>query len=264
MHVQPVRIQRKISDREVHMHVPESEAAARWRARLTSAVAPWWHAALLVALLIGVSFLGARSSKHGGMAGHHAATYGVTIVAEWVLCLLVWWGLRIRRIPLAEVLGFRRGARAWAQDLGIALVFWIAALIILAIVSLPFRLAHLANAQKTVAAMAPRSAFELVVWIALCLSAGFCEELVFRGYFLRQFSSPIHRVVLGVVLSSLLFGLSHGYEGVATMTIIAVYGALFCALALLRDSLRPGMIAHAWHDIFAGVALFVAQHAHLL
>jgi membrane protease YdiL (CAAX protease family) len=245
------------------MHIPQSETAARWRSRLTAAAAPWWHAALLVLLLVGVSFLNARRSRHGGMAAHHAAIYGATIVAEWVLLLLTWWGLRMKRIPLGEVLGFRRGARAWAQDLGAGLIFWIAAVIILGIISLLLRLAHLASAQKTVTALAPRNAVEMLLWVLVCLSAGFCEEVVFRGYFLRQFSSPIHRVWLGVLLSSLLFGLSHGYEGAAGMIVIVVYGAMFCALALARDSLRPGMIAHAWHDIITGVALVLLRHAHL-
>ena len=245
------------------MHVPQSETAVAWRSRLTAAVGPWWHAALLVLLLVGVSFLNARRSQHGGMAAHHVAMYGATIVAEWVLFLLAWWGLWMKRIPLAEVLGFRRGLRAWAQDLGAALIFWIAAVIILAVIGLALRLGHLASAQKAVTALAPRSAAEMLLWVALCLTAGFCEEFAFRGYFLRQFSSPIHRVWLGVVLSSLLFGVSHGYEGAAGMIAIVVYGALFCALALARDSLRPGMTAHAWHDIITGVALVLLRHAHL-
>jgi hypothetical protein len=46
------------------------------------------------------------------------------------------------------------------------------------------------------------------------------------------------------------------------MIVIVVYGALFCALALVRNSLRPGMIAHAWHDIVTGVALVLLRHAH--
>ncbi len=245
------------------MHVTRSETAAAWRSRLTAAVAPWWHTALLVLLLLSVSYLNARGTRQGRLNAHHMALYAATIVAEWVLFLLTWWGLRMKHIPLAEVLGFRRGLRAWLQDLGVALIFWIAAIIILAIVALSLRLAHLASAQKAVTALAPRTGTEMLLWIVLCLTAGFCEELVFRGYFLRQFSSPLHRVWLGVLLSSLLFGCSHGYEGAAGMIAIVVYGALFCALALARDSLRPGMIAHAWHDIITGVALVVLRHAHL-
>lgn len=246
------------------MHVPQSETATAWRSRLTAAVAPWWHAALLAALLVGVSWLNARSTRHGSVTGHLEAIYGATIVAEWVLFLLAWWGLRMKRIPIAEVMGFRRGLRAWAEDLGAAMIFWIAAMIILALISLSLRLGHLASAQKTVAALAPHNATEMLLWVALCVTAGFCEEFVFRGYFLRQFSSPIHRVWLGVLLSSLLFGCSHGYEGAAGMIAIVVYGALFCVLALARDSLRPGMFAHAWHDIITGVALVLLRHAHLV
>ena len=245
------------------MHVQQSETAAAWRGRLTAAVAPWWHAALLVLLLVGVSYLNARRTRQGGLSGHHAQLYAATIAAEWVLFLLTWWGLRMKRIPIAEVLGFRRGLRAWAEDLGAGLIFWVVAVIILAIVSLSLQAGHFASAQKAVSALAPRGGVEMLLWIALCLTAGFCEEFVFRGYFLRQFSSPIHRVWLGVVFSSLLFGCSHGYEGAAGMITIVVYGVLFCALALARNSLRPGMIAHAWHDIITGVALVLLRHAHL-
>jgi uncharacterized protein len=258
-----VRIQWKITDREDLMHVPQSETAAAWRSRLTAAAAPWWHAVLLVVLLVGVSYLNARRTRQGGLTADHAQLYAATIVAEWVLFVLTCWGLRMKRIPIAEVLGFRRGLRAWAQDLGAALIFWIAAVIILAIISLAMRPGHFASAQKPVTALAPRNATEMLLWVVLCLTAGFCEEFIFRGYFLRQFSSPLHRVWLGVLLSSLLFGISHGYEGAAGMVVIVVYGVLFCALALARDSLRPAMIAHAWHDIVTGVALVLLRHAHL-
>jgi hypothetical protein len=44
------------------------------------------------------------------------------------------------------------------------------------------------------------------------------------------------------------------------MIAITVYGALFCGVAILRRSLRPGMIAHAWHDIFSGFMLALAHH----
>jgi hypothetical protein len=39
------------------------------------------------------------------------------------------------------------------------------------------------------------------------------------------------------------------------MTSIAIYGALFGILAIMRKSLRPGMIQHSMQDSFAGIAL---------
>lgn len=226
------------------------------------ALAPRWHTALLVALLAGFSLLGARPAHHPDLAAHHTARYIVSLAFEWIMLLLTWWGLRLRRIPLSQLLGFRHGLRAFAEDFGAAAIFWVMAMAILAAVNITLRLLHFSSPQKAIAALAPRTPLEMLLWIVLSLSAGYCEETVFRGYFLRQFAS--RRLWIGVLASSLLFGISHGYEGIAGMIAITIFGALFCALAIARNSLRPGMIAHAWHDIFTGVALVVLRFAHRL
>jgi len=41
--------------------------------------------------------------------------------------------------------------------------------------------------------------------------------------------------------------------GLTQMVVICVSGILFGLLALWRNSLRPGMLAHAWADIFGGI-----------
>jgi hypothetical protein len=52
-----------------------------------------------------------------------------------------------------------------------------------------------------------------------------------------------------------VFGVGHFYEGIGAAARITLFGVLFGLLALWRKSLRPGMIAHAWSDIF-GVIIF--------
>jgi membrane protease YdiL (CAAX protease family) len=94
-----------------------------------------------------------------------------------------------------------------------------------------------------------------VVWVALAISAGFCEELVFRGYFQRQFHALTGSLVAAIVLQACVFGVSHLYEGSWAVAKIVLYGGLFGALAAWRRSLRPGMIAHVWSDLF-GVVLW--------
>jgi VanZ family protein len=54
-------------------------------------------------------------------------------------------------------------------------------------------------------------------------------------------------------MQSVLFGVSHGYQGVRACVTISVYGLFFGALARMNRSLRPGMIAHAWTDVAAGL-----------
>lgn len=240
-------------------------SALAWPAR-TQPIAPWWHTALLVVIILGISALGGLHAKPAKLGGHHIAQYVVTIVWEWVLALIAWWGLRMQGTPIRQVLGRRRvGVKEWFRDFGIALVFWIIAIIILGAVASALRFSHLMHATpKTVLALAPQTIVQLLVWIALCCTAGIVEEFVFRGYLLQQFSSIGGKVWIGVVVSSLLFGAGHGYEGIGAMIVIAVYGALFCVLAIRRESLRAGMIAHAWHDSITGVALAIAKHAHLI
>jgi hypothetical protein len=48
------------------------------------------------------------------------------------------------------------------------------------------------------------------------------------------------------------------------MIAITAFGAMFRALAIARRSLRPGMMAHAWHDIFSGAMLALLRHFHPL
>lgn len=235
-----------------------------WPAR-TQPVAPWWHTALLVAVIVGISALSSPQSKTAAFGSSHIRRYAFTIAWEWILALLAWWGLRMRRTPLREILGLRRsGMNEWGRDFGIALLFWIIVMTVLGVLATLLRLVHLMQPQKAVIAIAPQTAAQLVVWLALCATAGIVEEFVFRGYMLQQFASLRGKLWIGIAASSLLFGAAHGYEGVGGMIVITAYGAMFCLLAMNRRSLRAGMIAHAWHDSIAGIVLAIAKHAHLL
>jgi hypothetical protein len=48
------------------------------------------------------------------------------------------------------------------------------------------------------------------------------------------------------------------------MVLLAVFGALFSALAILRRNLRAGIFAHSWHDLIAGLVLTFLRSHHLL
>jgi membrane protease YdiL (CAAX protease family) len=152
----------------------------------------------------------------------------------------------------------------WARDFGVAMTFWLMAMVLLAALATLLRLMHQMPLQKAVLDLAPQGALQIVTWLMLCITAGIVEEFVFRGYLLQQFSSigssNKGRLWLGVLVSSLLFGSAHGYEGLGGMIAITAYGAMFCILTIKRKSLRPGMMAHAWHDSLTGIALAIARH----
>lgn len=232
-------------------------------------IAPLWHTALLVLLLIVVSWAGADRQQTYAEARGRIPFYLTTIAGEWLLTAYVLWGVRKRGVTLRELTGGR-----WSQpedallDVAIAVGFWIVALGVLAVIG--FVLAavtgQLAGAAatpeasvaracaqlKSVGFVAPQNGRQLLVFLGVAATAGFCEEIIFRGYFQRQFAALTRVTALGVIAQALLFGASHGYEGPLRMIAITAYGALFGLLALWRRSLRPGMMAHALHDGVAG------------
>lgn len=101
----------------------------------------------------------------------------------------------------------------------------------------------------------PRGILESLVWIPVALSAGFCEEVAFRGYLQKQFQAITGNAGWAVLFQAIVFGIGHLYEGLGQVGRITLFGVLFGLLALWRKSLRPGMITQAWSDIF-GVIIF--------
>lgn len=244
---------------------PEVPLAPAAPLALTQPVAPWWHTALLVAFLLSMSIMGGLVTKKQQLVGHQMQSYLFAIISEWLMLGFVWWGLWMRRVPLKALLGERfKGWRGFGRDLAYAAVFWILAVLVLDAASLLLKLMHVGKGTPPgkVLALAPATPLEFLLWFFVCASAGICEEMIFRGYLLRQFSSLGGKVWLGVVLSSLIFGASHGYEGISIMIVIFLYGVLFCLLLLKSKSLRPGMMAHGWHDFITGVLLALAHHLH--
>ncbi len=232
-------------------------------------LAPVWHTILIIAFVFAASIAGARSSKQlsatgSAVSGHgHLGTYLASIALEWTLATITLWGLRLRRIPLRTVLGADLpGAREWFIDAGIAGVFWIVALIVLGTIATLLQRLHLhpENIRDVVTKLAPTSALEMTAWTVLCISAGICEEFVFRGYLQLQFERISHRVWIGVLASAAVFGLSHAYEGLSGMLLIIAFGALFSVLRVIRGNTRAGMMAHAWHDFFSGLVLYLLAH----
>src|ERR1700756_2723987 len=116
----------KISENSAEeLPVPAQQGAGRWPVPLKP-VAPWWHTALLVAIMIGVSAL---SSVHAPSLGtHHLSHYAFTLAWEWVLAAFAWWGIKVQAVPMRQLVGeWRAGAKAWLTDFGAALIFWLMA-----------------------------------------------------------------------------------------------------------------------------------------
>jgi len=232
----------------------EISPPARARGRL---LAPLWHTGLLVAVLLYASLNGSRG-QHPLAARGKVLEYLWSMLWEWIMVGFTWLGIR-KRTSLRELIGGR-----WARvedfllDVSIAAGFWFVALLVLGAGA---KLMHLDQAgnlesmRRSLGFLTPGSRLELAIWFFVSLSAGFCEEVLFRGYLQQQFSALTRSTLAGVLLSAVVFGASHGYEGAARMLLIGIFGFLFGLLAWGRKSLRPGILAHAWHDALSGAVL---------
>jgi len=99
--------------------------------------------------------------------------------------------------------------------------------------------------------MRPHGGLEIAAWVVMALSAGICEETVYRGYLQQQFSGLTGRTGLGVFTQASFFALAHEYQGWKNMVLIFILGCILGAFAVWRKGLRANIIAHAVADILA-------------
>ena len=224
-------------------------------------VASTRHTLIILGILAAITLVSARRTGGSPIAAAgsgHLTMYAILLAAEWALFYGVWRGLKAHGTPLASIFGELYGTR---RGRIIALVGGAAALPAIRLAAFAARYGLTAfgapvaaDAAGVQAAMAPHGSMESLVWIALSITAGVCEEFVYRGYLMRQFSAWLGGPVRGLLLSALVFGLGHAYQGPWQVILITLgYGVPLGALALLARGLGPGIVAHALEDIIAGL-----------
>jgi uncharacterized protein len=100
----------------------------------------------------------------------------------------------------------------------------------------------------------PQSPMELLPYLGLAATAGLCEEFLYRGFAMAALTRaglPVWGVVL---LSSVLFGLAHLYQGRGGIVSTLVVGTVFGTARIAYDGLVPVMVWHFAVDAVAGVA----------
>lgn len=228
-------------------------------------LAPVWHTTVIAVIMLANSYWTAKlmASQRGnpGVGKTRIGDYVLTIGLELFLLLLVWVGLRFKNYKIRDLIGGKWSSpEDFLIDLGIAIGFWIVSALILAALAYLLGLtsaAQVSDMKQRLAALVPRSGTELALFVSLSVVAGFVEEIIFRGYLQRQIGAIFGNIYVGLALSAVIFGASHGYEGIRNMIRICVFGALFGALALMRKSLRPGMMAHATQDGLVGIVTYL-------
>ena len=224
-------------------------------------VASATHTIVLIAVITAWSWWGyfSASRMRDAEHPHRVAMYLLTMLWEWSVVAYIFWGVKKHGVSARELIGGRwNSAAAVFKDMAVAAGFWIIAVVVLFCAAIAL---HVDRSGRTIGFMLPQSGLEIFLWLLLSSTAGFCEEVMFRGYFQRQFKAWTGNIPAGVVLSAAAFGAGHIYQGVRSATVIFIFGLLFSILAEMRKSLRPGMLAHGWQDGLSGLLLRLVKHS---
>ncbi|MEN3356916.1 MAG: protease family protein [Mycobacteriales bacterium] len=106
-------------------------------------------------------------------------------------------------------------------------------------------------APGEVVALLPRTVRERRAFAALAVTAGVCEETLYRGVLLALAGAlrPEPGPAKLVLLSALAFGLAHNYQGGAGVVVTAVLGGCLTVLYLGSGSLLLPVLYHVLVDL---------------
>jgi CAAX protease family protein len=98
----------------------------------------------------------------------------------------------------------------------------------------------------------PRSRREGVAFAGLSVTAGVCEEFVFRGFLIPALIAALGSTPAAALISSAVFGVLHSYQRVLGALRAALLGLALAVPFLVTGSLLPSMVAHTTIDLLGG------------
>ncbi|WP_078084072.1 CPBP family intramembrane glutamic endopeptidase [Microbulbifer mangrovi] len=116
------------------------------------------------------------------------------------------------------------------------------------------------SAGDSVLGLLPETRKEFLLFtLLLSVTAGICEELIFRWYLYSFLEGQVHWLI-AVFMSSLLFGLWHLYLGWGYVVKTSVMGAILCGVYLYFESILIAIIAHILMDVYSGAIAYYARN----
>lgn len=146
--------------------------------------------------------------------------YGQIMVTQWLLVVIVlmFWFITDRPLnalfyvndPLFSI----QRESLWGIGLGIGISIGIFSLTLVFSKTLRKRISD-AMTDESIQFLLPSTVGERLLFLGVAMTAGVCEEILFRGvmlYYLSHLSFDLSIMAIGII-SSLLFGIVHLYQG---------------------------------------------------
>lgn len=192
--------------------------------------------------------LSVPAAVHGSPASRFLLWILGGVTVEWSFVIALWFLLRNRRSSFREL-------GVWSFGWWPA---WVVALLCAAL-SIGSNLRFLSRMGIPISNAFLPHGFHLVAALLMGITAGFCEEILFRAFLMTEFAKAGYGKAMQVLMPGFAFGLAHaGYlnQGLfvwlGIMLPTAVLGMMWGIAYLLgRRSLVPTMVAHFLNDATA-------------
>ncbi len=115
----------------------------------------------------------------------------------------------------------------------------------------PERLRRLMAKFPSTHALTPHTAAESKIFVLLAVTAGICEEILFRGFMLWCATTWIG-LWPALLLTSVVFGIGHSYLGRQQIVRTAIGGAMFGVVTIVAASVWPAVVFHTFVDLLSG------------
>ena len=168
---------------------------------------------------------------------------GSLLVLHWLTAGVTVWILHHSNLRLAHI-GWRTSPRTGLLAVLALIAIGVAVVVLRGALGPAKPLWHGPAAGVHLATTAQQG-----VWILASLSAGFCEELVYRGFGITLLQARGVRIWLAVALPTVSWVLVHGVGGVLLFVPHFIVGLIFAGLFLWRRSLAPVMFIHSLVDL---------------
>lgn len=177
--------------------------------------------------------------------------YSLTIIFQWLIAGIIFGAIYLEKTKIRSVglVKIRLVDFAW----GIALLF---SLFIVSIIASLTLTALGIPPKGEIAFLLPQELPGKILWVLVSFTAGYCEELIFRGYIMTRVRLLLKSKswVVPTIVSAFAFGFPHYYQGLPGFIVITLLGVMFSLIYIRTKSLWPCIIAHFLLDF---VALFV-------
>ena len=170
-------------------------------------------------------------------------------VTRVLMVAMVWWAARR---PLADLgLELRTSAGLLGVAIGLAVIIVIMLRQRAQALADPDGRRELREHLDNIRLVLPHTHAEFKTFAWVALTAGTCEELLYRGYLIWYFSHVLPWWAAGLV-TAVAFGFGHAYQGARGVVVTTLLGAFLAAVYFLTGSLYASMLIHVLMDLHSG------------